>query len=136
TNDRSPPEAASPGGLFFARIFGPMTERWINMVESNPDPSREPAFNEWYDNTHVPDILQTPGFVRARRFLNKEFRDGRGEFLAIYEIETDDLEQTMKVRLARREAETKAGRSSVSRNNLTRPVWRDVLWKPVLDKTA
>ena len=42
--------------------------RWVNLVETNfGDPLREKEFNEWYDRMHLPDILETPGFVAARR---------------------------------------------------------------------
>ena len=68
--------------------------------------------------------------------LNVEPRDGRGMFLAVYEIETDDIGQIMKLRLAKREEEVKAGRASISRNHLTRPVWRDVLWQQISDQKA
>ena len=53
-------------------------EKWINILATNCDPTREDEYNHWYDQIHIPDILKTPGFVRARRFLNREFRDGRG----------------------------------------------------------
>ena len=50
---------------------------------------------EWYDSIHVPDVLSTPGFVSARRYKAKDLRDGRGMYLAIYEILTDDIEATL-----------------------------------------
>ena len=71
-------------------------ERWLLTVESNAvDPSREKELNEWYDSIHVPDILETPGFVRAVRYENTNPSDGQGKFVAMYEIETDDLAGTM-----------------------------------------
>jgi len=71
-------------------------ERWLLTVESNCcDPSREQEFNEWYDNVHLPDILETPGFVRAIRYENTNPAEGQGKFIAIYEIETDDLASTL-----------------------------------------
>lgn len=112
------------------------TGKWLNFVEQNCDPLREAEYHDWYNNIHIPDILQTQSFVSARRYEIREFRDGRGKYLAIYEIETDDIEQTMKVRLAKRAEEVKAGRASISRNHLTRPVWRDVLWKQLSEQTA
>ena len=111
-------------------------QKWINLIETNCNPEREDEYNDWYDNIHVPDILATPGFVRARRFVHKELRDGRGKYMAMYEIETDDIEQTMKVRLAKRNEEVKAGRASSNHPGMNRPVWRDVLWKQILDKKA
>jgi hypothetical protein len=66
--------------------------------------------------------LATPGFVGAKRYVIKEFRDGRGKYLAIYEIETDDIDKTMQLRLERRALELKQGRSSTTRNNLLVPM--------------
>ena len=127
--------------VLFRRIFemespGNATgrQKWINLVEQNHDPAREAEYHDWYNTMHIPDILATPGFVKATRYEIRAPRDGRGRFLAVYEIETDDIAGTMKVRLAKREEETKAGRSSTARNNLTRAVWRDVLWKLILEK--
>ena len=71
-------------------------ERWLLTVESNCcDPSREDEFNDWYDNIHLPDILETPGFVSAVRYENTSPAEGQGRFLAMYEIETDDLARTL-----------------------------------------
>ncbi len=71
-------------------------ERWLLTVESNCcDPSREDEFNDWYNNIHLPDILETPGFVRAVRYENTNPAEGQGRFLAMYEIETDDLARTL-----------------------------------------
>ena len=72
-------------------------ERWLLTVESNAvDPSREKDLNDWYDSIHVPDILETPGFVRAVRYENTNPSGGQGKFVAMYEIETDDLARTME----------------------------------------
>ena len=70
--------------------------KWLLTVESNSaDPAKEKELNEWYDTIHLPDILETPGFVRAARYENASPSEGQGKFLAMYEIETDDLGQTM-----------------------------------------
>jgi hypothetical protein len=53
----------------------------------------------------LPDILETPGFVAARRYEMKEFRNGRRKYFAIYEVETDDIDKTMVVRLGKRKRE-------------------------------
>jgi hypothetical protein len=60
------------------------------------DPAREKEFNEWYDNTHVPDVLETPGFVGCTRYeMIGDPGPGQGKFLAVYEVESDDLPSTM-----------------------------------------
>ena len=43
----------------------------------------------------MPDILETPGILRATRYENSEPAEGRGQFLALYEIETDDIGGTV-----------------------------------------
>ncbi|HEY49977.1 MAG TPA: hypothetical protein G4O13_08045 [Dehalococcoidia bacterium] len=71
-------------------------ERWLLTVESNcADPSREKEYNDWYDTVHLPDILETPGFVRAARYENSSPGEGQAKFLATYEIETEDIGQTL-----------------------------------------
>lgn len=67
--------------------------RWLYLVHSNSrDPSREAEFNEWYDRVHVPDVLGTPGFLRAWRYENPAPGPGEGKFVAAYDIECEDIE--------------------------------------------
>ena len=86
---------ADRGGLYYSRGRDKM-ERWLFTVENNcRDTAREKELNDWYDTIHLPDILETPGFVRATRYENTNPAEGQGKFLSMYEIETDDLAQTM-----------------------------------------
>ena len=56
------------------------------------DPSREEEFNEWYSNTHIPDMLQVPGMIKATRWMAAEPKEGlQRKYLALYEFETDDI---------------------------------------------
>jgi hypothetical protein len=41
------------------------------------DPSREKKFNEWYDTMHVPDMLETPGMLRATRWVSASPKENR-----------------------------------------------------------
>ena len=71
------------------------------LVFSNPsDPSREDEYNEWYDNTHVPDVLKVPGFVSGRRYaLGPTQLVPGGErhgYLAVYEIDADDPAEAVR----------------------------------------
>ncbi len=83
--------------------------KWLLVVGTNcADAAREAEFNEWYDKTHFPDVLETPGFIRATRYENTEPSEGEAKFLAIYEIETDDIDSFMKTHndnMARKRAE-------------------------------
>jgi len=52
-------------------------ERWLFTVENNcRDTAREKELNDWYDTIHLPDILETPGFVRATRYENTNPAEG------------------------------------------------------------
>ena len=71
-------------------------ERWLLIVEVNcTDPSREKEFNDWYDNVHVPDVIEPPGVLSGTRYENTNPAEGRGKYIASYEIESDDPEQTL-----------------------------------------
>ncbi len=57
------------------------------------DPAREAEFNDWYTNVHVRDALTNPGFLSGTRYriLDEPLvGEGRNQYLAIYEMETDD----------------------------------------------
>lgn len=71
--------------------------RYILEVGTNcKDPAREAEYSDWYNNIHLPDILETPGYVGATRYENQQPGEGQAKFIALYEIETDDLDAFMK----------------------------------------
>ena len=58
------------------------------------DPAREEEYNEWYNTKHVPDMLEIPGMIKASRWASATDKPNqRRKFLAMYELETDDIEQ-------------------------------------------
>lgn len=64
----------------------------ILVVLTNPLPGKEDAYNDWYSNTHIKEIVQIPGFVSAQRFKLGEAQmgpTGAHQYLAIYEMEGD-----------------------------------------------
>lgn len=73
--------------------------KYTLVVLSNPTAGKEAEYNEWYNKVHVPDVLRVPGFIAAQRFklagpqLNDAPRPHR--YLALYEIETDDVQASM-----------------------------------------
>ena len=71
------------------------------IVFTNPVEGKESEYNDWYNRQHIPDVLNVPGFVSGQRFRLADAqmsRDGgrAHKYLAIYEIETDDLAGTLK----------------------------------------
>ena len=64
--------------------------RGIMYVETMPVSSdREAEYHRWYNDTHLAQILSVEGIVSARRFAPT---DGAGPFIAIYELDCDDLD--------------------------------------------
>jgi hypothetical protein len=71
-------------------------EKWVLVVDTNcNDPAKEAEFNEWYDTVHLQDVLTIPGVVRASRYENASPAEGQAKFIALYEIETEDVLQVM-----------------------------------------
>ena len=67
-------------------------ERWLIAVQTNcTDPSREKEFNDWYNNVHVPDVLKIPGIVRMTRYENAIPSEEQPKYLALLEVEADDI---------------------------------------------
>src|SRR5271167_826102 len=64
--------------------------RGIIYLETMPvSPDREADYHKWYNDTHLAEIVSVDGVVSARRFAPT---DGNGPFIAIYELDCDDLE--------------------------------------------
>jgi hypothetical protein len=70
------------------------------VVFTRPIEGREQEYNEWYQNVHLPDLLSVPGYISAQRFrLSRTHTVLNGEvpfpYLAIYNIETDDIDEVL-----------------------------------------
>jgi hypothetical protein len=77
----------------------------IMFVQSRPaSPEREDEYNDWYTNTHLPDVLEIPGITAARRFKASDVApppDGSYPYCAVYELDVDDLASVMPELAAR-----------------------------------
>ncbi len=76
------------------------------LVLTNAINGRDDEFNRWYDNQHIPDALDVPGYITAQRFRLADTQmagapASRWRYLAIYEIESDDLKATMNESMSR-----------------------------------
>ena len=66
----------------------------IMYVETMPvSADREVDYHKWYNDTHLAEIVAVDGIVSARRFAPV---DGNGPFIAIYELDSDDLADPMR----------------------------------------
>lgn len=64
--------------------------RGIVYVETMPaSPDKVADYHKWYDDTHLAQILSVDGIISARRFAPTS---GNGPFIAIYELDCDDLD--------------------------------------------
>jgi hypothetical protein len=73
--------------------------RAVFVVYSEPStPEREDEYNDWYDNTHLGEVCATPGFTGAFRYrlTGDAAPAGLPPYLAIYEIDSDDPEGSVK----------------------------------------
>jgi hypothetical protein len=72
-------------------------------VYSNPMPGKDAEFNDWYTNVHLAEVLQIDGFVSAQRFQLAELQvinDQPYRYMAMYEIENDNIEKTVQNMMA------------------------------------
>lgn len=89
--------------------------KWLFIVESNcTDPDHEADFNKWYNTIHLPDMLELPDVVGADRYENIDPRDGEAKYVALYEIESDDIQKTIEDTARHIEEKAKQGRMSDS----------------------
>lgn len=68
------------------------------VVLSNPVPGREQECDDWYQNVHLQEMVTLPGFKSAQRFrLAHPMQEIEPyQFLAVYDIETDVIEETLQ----------------------------------------
>ena len=100
--------------------------RYIIEVGTNcKDPAKEAEYNDWYNDIHLPDVLETPGFVGATRYENTDAGEGQAKFIALYEVETDDLEAFMKANGENMAKKTEAGRMSDLLVIVSRAVYKE-----------
>jgi hypothetical protein len=73
--------------------------RYKLVVMSRPNEGREAEYNDWYQNFHLQQMVALPGFVSAQRFRFSRSLGERNTFpyLAIYEIDTDDIDAVVRV---------------------------------------
>ena len=59
---------------------------YIHIVRIDITPEQEEAFNQWYDEVHLPAILACPGWLSGQRFIAID--DGP-RYAAVYTIAGD-----------------------------------------------
>ncbi|HZA21293.1 MAG TPA: DUF4286 family protein, partial [Dehalococcoidia bacterium] len=69
----------------------------IMVVMMEVDPEHEEEFNRWYNEEHLPERLEIPGYISARRF---KLEEGSGvlKYLCIWELEDGSSLQSEEYR--------------------------------------
>jgi hypothetical protein len=88
----APGKREAPAGL----------HRYAFLVFANPIAGKEVEFNDWYDNVHIGDLVQMPGWVGAQRFRIVPNVDPRPTaagynhgYLIVWEIEETGAEAAL-----------------------------------------
>lgn len=67
--------------------MSPKTRGVLLVLFDCRDGADEAAFNRWYDEVHIPDIVGTGAFFRGTRMLNAARQPGEQKYLAVFESE-------------------------------------------------
>jgi hypothetical protein len=66
---------------------------------TRPVEGREQEYNDWYRDVHLRDLVAVAGIKSAQRFrLSRSVMPGTEPlpYLAIYDVETDDIDKTLE----------------------------------------
>lgn len=83
----------------------PIDAKYVLMVSMDVAPEKEALFNEVYDREHIPNLLEVPGVISARRVKSeagamsmagqrKEIPAASPAYTAIYELESPEVLQS------------------------------------------
>lgn len=67
-------------------------------LHTRPVAGREEEYHRWYDMTHIAEVVGLSGFLTGERFAPVPLAPDAPvpeTYLAVYEIETDDLAATL-----------------------------------------
>ena len=74
----------------------------IMVVHSNAvSPDRDDEYTTWYTEIHMPDLLAIPGFTAGRRYRIPAAADEPYTWVAVYDIDADDLQGPFQELMAR-----------------------------------
>jgi hypothetical protein len=62
-----------------------MMGEWMYTVQVDVDPEVEAEWNDWYDNVHVPEMVECPGWISGRRYVTED--EGGRHYISVYLLE-------------------------------------------------
>jgi len=70
--------------------------KWIAFGFSNcTDPNREEEFVEWYKHMRQADVMKLPWLKTAKMYKNTSRSEGEPRYFTIYELETEEIGETV-----------------------------------------
>jgi hypothetical protein len=76
-----------------------MAKKYRMVIFTNAVEGKDKEYNDWYQNTHLKQIVSIKSFVQAQRFrFHTNIIPGSANpsrYMAIYDIETDDINATL-----------------------------------------
>ncbi len=99
-----------------------MPKTFIVHVLSEPTEGQEDAFNDYYEHTHLDEVLATAGWARAQRFKLGAQLGTQGcplPYLATYEAQAESAEEVLEQMAATRHLR----QQSAALNKRTARVW-------------
>jgi hypothetical protein len=109
-----------------------MPKKYTFLAFTNPTSGKEDEYNKWYDEHHMIDVINVPGFVSARRFrlAPKQFQFNTVppayRYLAQYEIETDDVEGTLQEVVNRAGGADMVMVDAIDMSTLSAPLYEEI----------
>jgi antibiotic biosynthesis monooxygenase (ABM) superfamily enzyme len=73
----------------------------IMVVMMDVEPEHEAEFNRWYNQEHLVERLEIPGYVSARRFKLEEGSGGVLKYLCIWELDDSSPLQSAEMKAQR-----------------------------------
>ena len=109
-----------------------MPKKYTFLAFTNPTSGNEDEYNKWYDEHHLIEVINVPGFVSARRFrlATTQFQFNTVppayRYLAQYEIETDDVEGTLQEVVNRAGGVDMVMIDAIDMSTLSAPVYEEI----------
>ena len=107
------------------------------VVAATIEPSVETEWNAWYNDVHLPEIAECPGFLSAQRYVAED-SDGSRRYLSVYELQDADVLQSKEFAARRGWGRAPDGAAPCGSCGLPRAgtAWRAQVRKDGVEKVA
>jgi hypothetical protein len=95
----------------------------LMVVRTDIAPEYEAEFNDWYDNEHIPQLLNVAGFQTAQRYQAIE---GKPRYLVVYRLADENVLKSDAFRAVREDPTTWTRKITPQFRNTQRGVFRQI----------